>query len=259
MNEKPVNVLCLKWGSYYGPEYVNRLYAGVKRNLSRPFRFVCVTDDATGLVDGVETVSFPPPPTGWAHQWPHIFVKLNVFKNGFANLEGPTLFLDIDQIITGSLDCFFDYEPGKFCIIHNWIEFRKRIFRKRPDIGNSSCFRFEAGRMNYVYEKFIAEMERALNRRIFNTEQAFMTYAVGLKNISWWPSNWIRSFKRSCQRIFPLNLIFPPKKVDANIICFHGRPDLPQAINGYHSTKEKSVKLHNVCLPANWVAEYWHG
>ena len=36
----PVNVLCLKWGNYYGPEYVNRLYAGVKRNLHRPFRFV---------------------------------------------------------------------------------------------------------------------------------------------------------------------------------------------------------------------------
>ena len=238
MNKKPVNVLCLKWGDYYGPEYVNRLYSGVKQNLSRPFRFVCVTDCAEGLAEGIEAIPFPPPPAGWTREWPHIFVKLNVFKNGFADLEGTTLFLDIDQIITGDLDRFFDYEPGKFCIIHNWIEFRKRIFRRIPKIGNSSCFRFEAGKMNHVYEKFVAEMEQALDRRMFNTEQAFMTYAVGLKNISWWPANWIKSFKRSCQRIFPLNLILPPKKADACIICFHGKPNPPQAIAGYRSTRK---------------------
>ena len=47
-----VNVLCLKWGDRYPAFYVNRLYAAVKRNLRRPFRFVCVTDDPTGLADG---------------------------------------------------------------------------------------------------------------------------------------------------------------------------------------------------------------
>ena len=57
-----VNVLCLKWGTYYGPEYVNRLYAGVRRNLKRPFRFVCVTDNPAGLRPEVETVPFPGDP-----------------------------------------------------------------------------------------------------------------------------------------------------------------------------------------------------
>ena len=32
-----VNVVCLKWGDRYGAFYVNRLYDGVRRNLSRPF------------------------------------------------------------------------------------------------------------------------------------------------------------------------------------------------------------------------------
>ena len=64
---RPVNVICLKWGSFYGPEYVNRLYRGVSAHMDRPFRFVCFTDDPTGLVDGVEAAEFPPPPPGWKY------------------------------------------------------------------------------------------------------------------------------------------------------------------------------------------------
>ena len=134
MQEQPVNILTLKWGTLYTSDYVNRVYRGVKRHLHRPFRFVCVTDDPTGLADGIEAVDFPAKPD-WLHpnarypEWPGIYVKLLVFEKGFAGLAGPTLFLDIDQIITGDLDCFFDYRPGEFCIIHNWVALRKRLFR----------------------------------------------------------------------------------------------------------------------------------
>ena len=63
MSDK-VNVLCLKWGKRYGADYVNRLYRGVSANLSRPFRFVCVTDDPSGLAAGVETAPFDEQPPG---------------------------------------------------------------------------------------------------------------------------------------------------------------------------------------------------
>ena len=49
-----VNILCLKWGKRYPAFYVNRLYAAVKRNMSRPFRFVCITDDSTGIDPAVD-------------------------------------------------------------------------------------------------------------------------------------------------------------------------------------------------------------
>ena len=247
-----VNVLCLKWGTHYSVDYVNRLYAGVKAHLHRPFRFVCVTDDPTGLADGIDAVAFPDPPPGWKLFWPNIFVKLMVFKDGFANLYGPTLFLDIDQIITGDLDVFFDYEPDKFCIIHNWVELRKRIFRRAPLIGNSSCFRFEAGKMNYVYEAFLSDMDRAVQQKYFRTEQAFMTHAVGLQNIAWWPDDFVRSFKRSCCRVFPLNLFLPPKPVAARILCFHGSPNMAQAIEGF-----RGRHLNTWTRPAPWVREKW--
>ena len=33
------HILCMKWGTKYGPEYVNRLYAMVRRHLQGDFNF----------------------------------------------------------------------------------------------------------------------------------------------------------------------------------------------------------------------------
>jgi hypothetical protein len=49
----------MKWGKAYGPEYVNRLRNGVARNLRYPHRFICFTDDATGIEEGIEVFPLP--------------------------------------------------------------------------------------------------------------------------------------------------------------------------------------------------------
>lgn len=261
MSEVRVNVLCLKWGAYYGPEYVNRLYAGVRRNLSRPFRFVCVTDDVTGLRSEVETVPFPSNPNVIGREWPNIFVKLLLFQNGFACLSGPTLFLDVDVLITGSLDKFFDYCPGEFCIIHNWVERRKALFRPLPPIGNSSCFRFDAGCSGAVYDRFLAMKDDPAERdRFTKGSQKFQTYAMmKAGHVNWWPEKWVCSFKRHCIPLFPLNKMFVPWRPprSASIVAFHGRPDLPQALEGYYLKYGKPVSPHLTCRPTPWIAEYW--
>jgi hypothetical protein len=55
------HVICMKWGTKYGPEYVNRLYAMVRRHLSGDFRFVCLTDDSTGIRSEVQCLPIPAP------------------------------------------------------------------------------------------------------------------------------------------------------------------------------------------------------
>ena len=42
-------VICVKWGTAYGPEYVNRLYGMLRRHVTGDFRLVCLTDNAEGL------------------------------------------------------------------------------------------------------------------------------------------------------------------------------------------------------------------
>jgi hypothetical protein len=91
-----VNILSLKWGKLYGPEYVNRLRRGVARHLKRPHRFVCFTSDATGLDPEVETfpifdVDLP------EHLAFTPWRKLGLFRDDLP-VRGPSLFLDLDLV-----------------------------------------------------------------------------------------------------------------------------------------------------------------
>ena len=259
-----INVICIKYGRYYAPFYVNRLYASVARNLSRPFRFVCVTNDPEGIRSEVECVPFIENPVVPGRKWPNIFSKLTIFKDGFADLKGPTLYLDLDTLIMGPLDKFFDYRPGDFCIIRNWIEFYKRIFRKVPPIGNSSCFRFEAGASNEVYEFFLRVKNDPAKANLFGKgSQKLQTRAMfHAGTVSWWPNDWVCSFKRQCVPPFPLNKFLEPRPPKgASVIAFHGRPDIPEAQAGYQyrcqNGRRVAVKCHLTCRPAPWIDALW--
>ena len=43
--------------------------------------------------------------------------KLSVWQFPLFDLTGDVLFLDLDLVITGNLDQFFDYKPGRYCVI----------------------------------------------------------------------------------------------------------------------------------------------
>jgi hypothetical protein len=253
-----VNVLCLKWGTGYPALYANRLYAGVRKHLHRPFRFVCVTDDPTGLDEGIEAVAFPGDPHVLNRPWPNIFVKLLLFQDGFANLVGPTLFLDMDIVIMDDLDRFFGFAPGENCIVHNWVEWRKRIFRARPHIGNSSVFRFEAGKSGYVHEAFLREKGNPELAWIFQKgSQKFQTRAMEANGstVRWWPDDFVKSFKFDCRPVFPFNLFLAPRKPkDGSVIAFHGHPDPEQACAGF-----RDGHLNTWTRPAKWVGDLWTG
>lgn len=246
-----VNVICIKYGNRYPSHYVNKLYNSTSRNLSIPFKFHCCTEDSSGLDSRVEIIPLPENP-GLVKGWPHPLLKLIITQNGFGNLLGPTLFLDLDVVITGSLDCFFKFKEKQNCIIRNWVKFRKRITRNIPNVGNSSVFRFDAGpNSDYIYKTFIQEIERAEDKSVFNTEQAFLTYAM--KEVIWWPNHWVRSYKWNCRPWYPFNLLITPKlPKDCKILVFHGRPDPDQAILGF-----KGSKPHHHMKPASWISDYW--
>ena len=53
---QPVNIICMKWGTKYSPDYVNTLYSMVNRHMIRPFRFVCLTDNNDGFVSEIEVL-----------------------------------------------------------------------------------------------------------------------------------------------------------------------------------------------------------
>lgn len=234
-----VNVICMKWGTKYGPEYVNNLRSMVQRHLRRPHRFICFTEDRTGVRDDVEirplpTMDLPPDKErGWR--------KLSTFQRPLFDLTGPTLFLDLDIVVLGSLDEFFDH-PGQFCIIRDWI--------KPTKTGNSSVYRFEAGAHPDVLEFFIKNID-AVKHEVRN-EQEYLTREMNRRGLTaYWPKEWCISFKYGCLPTFPLNFFQTPKMpADAKIIVFHGKPNPPDAITGQPG-------LRRFVKPTPWVAEHW--
>ena len=49
-----IKINCLKWGTKYDSDYVNRTYGGLLKHCQIPFHFVCYTDDSKGISSKIE-------------------------------------------------------------------------------------------------------------------------------------------------------------------------------------------------------------
>lgn len=236
-----VNILCMKWGTKYGPEYVNKLYAMVDRNITRPFRFVCLTDDGQGVHPNVDCLPLPDldlpegaPERGWN--------KLTTFVSPLHDLEGKTLFLDLDVVVVDSIDSFFDLEGGIYII---------RDFVRRDGTGNSSVYLFNAGEYPDIIEYFLNNFEQV--RQAHRNEQEFLShYLLERKKLAYWPNDWCPSFKYHC---LPgvLKSWFSESSIPAGakIVIFHGKPNPDDAIAGISGKWYRRVK------PATWILDHW--
>lgn len=231
----------MKWGTAYGPEYVNILAAMVKRHLTLPHKFICFTDDTTGIHPGIETRPIPEIPLGSAAIWSG-WRKLASLSPKLG-LEGTVLFLDLDLVIMDNMDGFFTFEPGKFCIIENWTQMGQGI-------GNSSVYRYEADKHHDIFEDF-SENHEQIYKDVTN-EQMYLTWSVAKKHdVKYWPDAWCRSFKRHCMPNILLRPFVTPKAPEGcKILVFHGPPKPIDAAYG-RSPKHKFLK------PAAWILNHW--
>ncbi len=236
-------IFCMKWGSLYGPEYVNTLYSMVARNLTYDFSMVCFTDDPKGIRE--EVTCHPIPEFDLPENLPErMWKKLTTLKEDLYGLKGTALFLDLDIVIVDNIDCFFDIE-GTFRII------------KDPDMkywritGNSSVYRFEVGKHGYVFEDFVAHFDEI--RKKHRNEQEYLTWAIHEKgHLQYWPKEWCPSFKYHCHSKIPFNFWKKPFIPDgAKIIIFHGE------INPHKAIKGGWGKWYRYVRSAPWVADYW--
>jgi hypothetical protein len=256
-NRSPINnphadgsmatILCMKWGKKYGPEYVNRLHSMTSRHLTLPHRFVCLTDDRTGLNAGIETFPIPSlelpagaPERGWTKL---VSFSPALTAPGGPELQGDVLFLDLDIVIVGNMDSFFE-QPGDFLIIRDW--------QKGDYTGNSSVYRWRAGTYPDVLEYFRANLD-AVRKRHRNEQEFLTAHLTAQGKVSYWPVTWCRSFKKHCVKAFPFSLWQPPEvPAAAKVIVFHGLPNPPDALVG------RSGKWYRRVLPTPWIAENWN-
>ena len=238
-------ILCMKWGQKYGPDYVNRLYAMVRRHLRAEFRFVCLTDQVEGIRAEVLCLPIPEltlpngePERGWK--------KLTTFSpelGAIHGLKGTALFLDLDVVIVDDITPFFEV-PGEFLIIHDW----KRPWRVT---GNSSVYRFQLGAHDDVLTQFRANQAQV--KQDFRNEQAYLSDLLHQQGkLSYWDPSWCASFKYHCIPFWPSSYWREPfVPAGCRIVIFHGVVNPPDALAGRNNGNWRHAR------PAHWIAEHW--
>lgn len=259
-------IVCINWGTKYGAPYINRLYAMVRANITPPFRFVAFTDTRDGVISEVDCFDLPEMPgfmpVNTIGQWP----KSRLWAPELGDLEGPFLFIDLDVVITGSLDVFFEYgAPDDVVLARN-------AAKPMHKLGQTSIYRMPVGALAPLQDMFAADPQAVADEYRF--EQHFVTKnAPG--GIRFWPKSWVRHFRIECIPRFPLNYFLdtrPPK--GARVIIFAGALNPPDAIKGQFRRKtpylppldhvkralkstNKWTALRQYLRPAHWVEEIW--
>jgi hypothetical protein len=243
----PVNVICLKWGNKYPAEDVNKLYHMVKHNLDRDFVFHCITEDSQGLSEEIQVLPlYDDTLTGWWH-------KLSIYRKDFYGLEGTALFLDLDIVITGSLDNLFDYKPGATCSILD-------KGGSKWNVINSSVVRFEIGALNYVWEGFQYNHDWIMHN--MHGDQDWLGLVV--PSVEVYPENWVVSYKKDCrakgwkllghlgEALMKKGILKPIGEAvlpaGAKIVIFHGKPDPIDVV----------YKPYKQWKRASWIQHYWN-
>ena len=239
----------MKWGTAYGVEYANTLHSMVKRNTARPLRFICFTDDATGLDPGIEAQPLPPITLPPSHQW-KAWRKISLWQGELAGLSGDVLFLDLDVVVVGSIDAFFDFEPEQtYCVIENWTQ-------KGQGIGNTSVFRLRIGAHTEVFDTLMADPTAAVRKT--RNGQTFVSRTIS--SMTYWPAEWCVSFKHTLIPRWPLNFFkVAPLPSDTRVVCFTGLPNPDHARDGIWPSKRDAwwKPLYKHVRPTPWIAEHW--
>ena len=248
MNNKLQTIVCMKWGTRYNYNYVNNLYNSIKKHTNKKTQIICFTDNSENINKNVickplpkikipKQLSFTP----WR--------KLSIWKYPLSELYGDILFLDLDLVVTSNLDKFFEYKPGKYCVIENWTQLGKNI-------GNTSCFRFPVKKYKYIFDDF--EKNPNYIWKKFHIEQVYVSKKI--KEQNFWPKKWCQSFKHNLLPKWPIRLWKPADLTDeTSIVAFTGKPDPDDVINEKWPVPKKKFykKIYKQVKCPNWLKDNW--
>lgn len=217
----PLTFVTFKWKprntyrSIFGPEAVIVLRNMLQRHYAKPHRFVCVTDDYTGL-QGIET--FPlwndhaevPNPNG-SHN-PSCYRRLKLFAPEAQEWFGDRVVcIDLDTVIVNDIAPLFDQDVD--FKIWGESDFPKQWM-------NGSLWMLRTGSRPQVWSKFDPRTSpmKAKKAGARGSDQGWMSYVLGKHEAMWGREDGVYSFRKHIQ---PLGHL--PN--DARIVMFHGRVD----------------------------------
>lgn len=229
MTVEPLTFVTWKWKpsvpyrSQYSGAHVNTLHSMLRRNYTRPFEMVCVTDDAEGIEAGVRVVPlqhhFADVPNPSSPRNPSCYRRLWAFSAEAKHVLGARFVsLDLDMVITAPLDALLDRDedfviwggqalgPGRLGS-YNWY--------------NGSFWMLRAGTRTQVWDKFDPAVSpglaNAANCR--GSDQGWIAYCLGQKEALFTEKDGVRSFRN---HVVPNGGRLP---AGTCVVSFHGRHD----------------------------------
>ncbi len=213
--------LTIKWGSEFNPDDVNILKRAAVTNTSFKTRFICLTDDRKGLDADIET--FPIPEFGLYKKTPEkgIWPKISLFHPDIADIAELVVFLDIDTIVCGCLDEFFNDPQESLRLLScgpRWVNMDPSL----PPNAATGVMAYRPAFQSYLFKFFCKDISRFTGQ--FAAEQMFVGSAV--EKASYFPVKWVESFKYHLRQGYLVDLVKPPStpKATTKLVAFHGFP-----------------------------------
>lgn len=258
MIEESKSVTCatIKWGDLYSSDDVNKLFNSVKRCTTKTLRFYCMTESPEGLEADIIWLPLNEQPYECrmleaqkvAYHKRGALRKIALFNPEiYTELDEVVLILDVDILIVNNIDVMFDFSPGHVAM--------RRTFSLSPkpfSFGQGSIIKIEPKLHGFLYKK-MAEMPEKMVALANGSEQSYTSIvSASLGALSFYPDDWIVSFKYHCRPRKPLNFFIKSKlPANAKIVCFHGKPDIKEAAQGYLGN------FWGMSRPADWIYDFW--
>lgn len=218
------SVVCWRWApragyrSSYAPDTVNVLKDMVRRNYPRRVRFICVTDDASGIDSDVEIIAdakdFADVPSPHGGRNPSCYRRLRMFRPDIGDILGRRFVsLDLDTVITGDLSPLWDRSED--------IVFWGDTNPQKGSHYNGSMVLMTAGARPHVWTTFdpAESPSKALRARAWGSDQGWISCVLGPGEAKWSRADGVYSFRNDIERrggALPSN---------ARLVSFHGRLD----------------------------------
>lgn len=266
-----MNVVTWKWGTVFGPEYVNRLQSMIERHLHVPHEFICVTDNATGLSSKVRVVQplWQQGPASSAHCWQ----RLRMYDARSAEHFGDRfLTIDLDVIVVDDITPLITRSEPLVC----WRVGYAGVYAGGIVLQN-------AGELDGLWQTYSKDPEGFAKRAVIHASSDqdmlnwYLRHSYGKSIAEWTDADGLiscygeaRHFFRSRGPVPPQPIIRPPgmrlnewqefkKKIqEAPIRTFNPGEVMPEVPKGtrivFVGHRDKAVmdsKLHP------WVQEHW--
>ena len=198
-----ITVCCVLWGDKFSEDYVHKLKRAVEKNTTIEHEFVCLSDRQ---IEGVKTKILKGGYKGWWN-------KLQLFD---GEIKGRIVYLDLDTLITSSIDWLLSY-TGTFAGIED-LGVANAHQQHLKGVLQSGVMAWRSEAMDWIDFEFKFTQAVVMNK--FRGDGEYLNSIVKSRDLlqHLYP-NKVQSYKYT---------VYPDKLEDTSIICFHGRPSIIQ-------------------------------